>query len=128
MTRMIDKARDNLAAGDRLFRSRFMDSAASRAYYAAYQALSWVLKNAGERPDREKNGRRYWGHETVAERARTCADVAMTPMDVSDYADVLLANRIVADYLEDSVPEPVCRLCLQIAEDLVRKSEESHHE
>ena len=66
---MREKARQNLEAARLLVERGLFDAAASRLYYAAFQAAVWALGRQGLRPDSIRLGARHWDHSMVAESA-----------------------------------------------------------
>src|SRR5438105_2013613 len=60
-----DKAVANLRAGDVLFAAGLVDPAASRYYYALYQAAVHALTRLGWTPARVRSGAVEWEHSMV---------------------------------------------------------------
>ena len=65
-----DKAVENLAAGDLLFDRGHVNAAASRYYYAMYQAAVHRLTQRGFRPERIRSGAVEWDHSMVLNNTR----------------------------------------------------------
>lgn len=92
------RADDSLDAAGLLHQRGHSCSAASRAYYAAYQAVTAVLLYAKQRPPA---GRDAWSHEVTPELLRT---TRMSFLDqnkrynLSARLSVLYKLRITADY------------------------------
>jgi len=61
-----EKARQNLKAGRVLLDAGLLDAAASRFYYAAFQAAVYALERQGRRPSDFRGGARRWEHRMVA--------------------------------------------------------------
>ena len=115
---MIEKARENLKAAGCLTEKGFSNAAASRAYYAAYQACWWALERAGEKAPESRSGENWWPHKTISGRSRiVLEDFGID--DEEDFDNILLFRRIKADYDPDPVLECEVRECVEIAEDLL---------
>ena len=61
-----DKALENLEAGDLLLERGLLNAAASRYYYAMFQAAVFRLELAGDAPGRFQSGAVRWDHATIA--------------------------------------------------------------
>ncbi|HET6203495.1 MAG TPA: HEPN domain-containing protein [Planctomycetota bacterium] len=93
------KALQNLRAGALLFDRGLYDAAASRYYYAVFQACVHALEGRGLTPGTTIPGARRWDHPTVRVRAAAVRD---RPEDERFFEDLrLLRER--ADYN----PEPI---------------------
>lgn len=97
---LADKATANLRAGDILAAAGLIDPAASRYYYAMFQAAVHRLTKLGWTPGRLSSGAVEWNHTMVANnvllvrRLRSDRDLFARMRDL----------RVVADYREASVP------------------------
>lgn len=65
-----DKAVENLAAGDLLFERGHVNAAASRYYYAMYQAAVFEHTRRGRRPGEVRSGAVDWDHSMVENNTR----------------------------------------------------------
>jgi len=65
-----DKALENLAAGDILLRRGHVNAAASRYYYAMYQAAVHTLTRQGRVPGQIRSGAVEWDHSMVENNTR----------------------------------------------------------
>jgi len=63
------KARRSLEAARLLLARGFVDEAASRLYFALFQAGVYALERRGLRPADFRAGATYWEHRTVARNA-----------------------------------------------------------
>jgi len=94
-----DKAAANLKAGETLLALGLTDPAASRYYYALYQASVHVLTRKGYTPSRFQSGAVEWGHVMVMH------NVFLVRKQRSDH-DLYSAVRdlrLQADYEDDAV-------------------------
>ena len=94
-----DKALASLAAGDLLLERGFTDDAASRYYYAMFQAAVHALTRQGWTPGRLQSGALEWGHVVVLN------NVSLVRGRRSDRAlfDSMRDLRVKADYRDDSI-------------------------
>ncbi len=65
-----DKAIENLAAGELLLERGYVNAAASRLYYAMYEAAVHRLTQRGFRPERVRSGAVDWDHSMVENNTR----------------------------------------------------------
>jgi len=117
---MIEKARENLRAAGCLIDEGCPNAAASRAYYAAYQACWWALEKTGEEPPEPRPGERWWPHKEISGISRRFL-IGFETDDEDDFDNILLFRRIKADYDPDPVLEYEVRECVHIAGDLLEK-------
>jgi hypothetical protein len=102
--RFDEKARESLEAADRLLSTvqdtelPLHNAAASRAYYAAYQAVADRAQQVGIRFDGSRSD--YYRHDTLPYLAR---DWRILDDDQSDELIFLHGLRVKADYMEDQV-------------------------
>ncbi len=103
--RLDEKARENLEAIDRLLTRSddgqlepLSNAAASRAYYAAYQAVADCAQRDGLTFDSSEP--RYYRHDTLPDRA---LDWGILDDDSRDDLSRLRDLRVKADYYEDQV-------------------------
>jgi uncharacterized protein (UPF0332 family) len=69
---MKDKARASLRACQHLLEAGFFDPAASRLYYALFQAALQGLANAGVSPGDVSSGETRWNHALIAQNTYRC--------------------------------------------------------
>src|SRR5262245_385700 len=67
---MKDLAHENLEAARVLLERGLVHAAASRLYYACFQAAVHALNRAGRRPDEIREGLDDWSHRAVAALAQ----------------------------------------------------------
>lgn len=102
--RLDEKARENLEAADRLLSTEgsadlpLHNATASRAYYAAYQAVADRAQQVGIQFDGAQAD--YYRHDRLPSRAR---DSRILDDDQRDDLERLHALRVKADYWEDQV-------------------------
>ncbi len=103
--RLDEKARENLEAVERLLvRSDdgqvepLSNAAASRAYYAAYQAVANCAQQQGLSFDSREP--KYYRHDTLPDRAHQWG---ILDADSSDDLSRLRDLRVKADYYEDMI-------------------------
>jgi len=114
---MEEKARSNLKAAEVLVNAQLFDSAASRAYYAAYLAgWSWLAANNQEPPP-DADGRRYWRHASFPERLFEWG--ALHDPDQRDDFEFLRSRRVQADYYVDPINSDEAEEALGLATALV---------
>jgi len=92
------RAVDSLDAAGLLQQRKHFCSAASRAYYAAFQAATAVLLYAKQRPP---IGREAWGHKETPEILRATQMLFLdqnTRYNLSARLSILYKLRITADY------------------------------
>ena len=106
----LDAAR-MLVAGDELC----TNAAASRAYYAAYQACWVLMEEAGHQVPQTGRGS-YFPHKELPELARTAH--VLTDED-SEALAFLESQRVIADYFRDDLTLEVTSICLERAERIV---------
>jgi hypothetical protein len=91
------------------------DSAASRAYYAAYHALWWNLEKNGRPAPRNDRGERFWPHKSVAAEARKCGRNPLDQQMQEDFETILWEARVKADYYPEPVLEVEARDSIETA-------------
>ncbi len=64
---MKDLAHENLEAARILLDRGLVRAAASRLYYAYFQAAIFALVRGGKSPEDSRRGVRYWSHDAVGE-------------------------------------------------------------
>jgi uncharacterized protein (UPF0332 family) len=95
-----DKAIENLSAGETLLARGFVDAAASRLYYAMYQAAVSRMANLGIAPVTVQSGAVRWDHAMIAQntwrlrRRRDDRELYISMMQL----------RVKADYSDTAVP------------------------
>lgn len=94
-----DKAFENLAAGERLFEDGRFNAAASRYYYAAFQAAVVRFGALGRTPGSLRSGAERWDHASIANNVSLLRG---RREDGRLYRD-LMRLRIKADYFDDAV-------------------------
>ena len=94
-----DKAKTNLQAGEILSAAGLFDPAASRYYYAMFQASVHRLTALGWTPGRLSSGAVEWNHTMVANNVLL---VRRRRSDRDLIAEVRYMREL-ADYAEDSV-------------------------
>jgi uncharacterized protein (UPF0332 family) len=107
-----DKALENLAAGESLLAAGRINAAASRYYYAMYQAAVHSLTTSGKQPGAFRSGAVEWDHSMVENNA------GMLRRSYEDRAlyGFLRRTRVKADYKADDVDAADLRpLCEDIA-------------
>jgi uncharacterized protein (UPF0332 family) len=124
---MIAKAMENLRSANILV-ERCPNAAASRAYYAAYQACWWILDKRGETPPKVRRGMRYWPHDGIAQAVRSRGDIDFDDDMEDDFDNILLSYRIKADYDEDDITEPEARTSIEVAEAVLETVQAKNHE
>ncbi len=110
------KALQNLRAGNLLFDRGLYDAAASRYYYAMFQASVHVLESRGVPPGSAVPDTQRWRHRTV--RARV-AEVRGRPGDERLYEEIRLL-RETADYNPDPVGHRAVESCRREVERFVQ--------
>lgn len=110
-----DKAHENLQAGEILLARGHVNAAASRLYYAMYQAAVHRLTRLGIRPGNVRSGAVEWDHSMVENNAKQLR---------GRWSDRLLyrqcrARRVEADYTDIPVREIDVRECRGEIADLV---------
>lgn len=113
-----DKATINLRAGEALFALAMNDPAASRCYYALYQASVHALTRAGWTPGRLQSGALEWSHVVVMN------NMYLVRRRRSDRAlfETMRALRTQADYGADSIDPAVLASRLAHVRDLVEET------
>lgn len=92
-------AQGSLAAATLLRTQGEVRSSASRAYYAAYQAITAVLLYQGKTPP---EGREAWSHEATPELFWKLSGTVLTQdarRDASSWLEASYALRVRADYV-----------------------------
>lgn len=120
------KARENLEAARLLLdqENPCTNAAASRAYYATYQALWASLVGTGEQVPEVRPGRRYFPHrrsesdESIMDAAERCHILSANE---ANEVKILRDFRIQADYQADDVVEQDARKCLDTADVIVQR-------
>ena len=98
-----DKARANLQAGEILSAAGLFDPAASRCYYAMFQAAVHRLTTLGWTPGRLSSGAVEWDHTMVANnvllvrRRRANRDLFARMRDLRERADYATARIPAGD-------------------------------
>jgi hypothetical protein len=115
--RLDEKARENLEAADRLLSTEvelpLHNAAASRAYYAAYQAVADRAQRIGIAFTGQTD---YYRHDSFPTLAR---DLQLIDNDQSDELRLLHGLRIKADYMEDQVDLDESSLAAETARRIV---------
>ncbi|HEU5393405.1 MAG TPA: hypothetical protein VFV36_01255 [Candidatus Methylomirabilis sp.] len=93
------KALRSLEAARRLLAMGFVDEAASRTYFALFQAGVHGLEKQGLKPGDFRAGATHWEHRTVA---RSAERIRGEPSDV-DLFERARDLRLTSDYNRDSV-------------------------
>jgi CelD/BcsL family acetyltransferase involved in cellulose biosynthesis len=113
--RLDEKARENLEAADRLLSTEvelpLHNAAASRAYYAAYQAVADRAQRIGIAFTGQTD---YYRHDSFPTLARELID-----NDQSDELRLLHGLRIKDDYMEDQVDLDESSLAAETARRIV---------
>jgi uncharacterized protein (UPF0332 family) len=119
----LDRAQESLQAAQLCLQEGFVNSAASRAYYAMFQAAQLALETEGFR-------RTTWSHpglqasftsELVHRRKRY-------PAVLRDYLSTGLAVRQVADYGRSGVSQKIAQRLVRRAAAFVVAVEEGMHD
>jgi uncharacterized protein (UPF0332 family) len=115
------KAWENLAAAHFLSQGEdpCSNAAASRVYYAAYQACWAAMVKRGMEPPEVRPASTYFPHARLPHEARQAG--VLDERESKDLAD-LYDLRVAADYYEDvDVTVEEVREALQVADFLVRR-------
>jgi hypothetical protein len=88
------KARDNLSSARILLDAGLVDPAASRLYYAIFQAAVDWMSRMGRRPDEFTRGAKWWRHDVIV---RNASLVRRSVPDLRLFKE-LQSMRIQADY------------------------------
>jgi hypothetical protein len=112
-----DKALENLAAGELLLDRGTINAAASRLYYAMYEAAVWALTNAGKRPGAFRSGAVEWDHSMVGNNA----GMLRTSYEDRALYKVTRSARLVADYKPARVNEIELRYVRSHVADFVKE-------
>src|SRR5437870_1883034 len=112
-----DKALENLAAGELLLGQGLVNSAASRLYYAMYEAGVHKLTQQGRTPGETRSGAVEWDHSMVQNNAGLLR---------GRRSDRLLFHamrtlRVVADYRDENVRDAELHARRALAVALVRE-------
>ncbi len=104
-----DKARNNLRAGEALAALGLPDAAASRYYYAMFQAAVHALTRRSWTPGRLQSGAVEWSHVVVMN------NVSLVRGRRSDRAlfDSMRDLRVMADYDDDSIAPGRLAACVE---------------
>ena len=94
-----DKALTSLAAGESLLAGGFSNDAASRLYYAMYQAAVHALTQRGRRPEQTRSGAVDWDHSMVENNVRTLRGSRAD----KDLYRAMRSLRVAADYAPDYI-------------------------
>ena len=115
------KARESLASSEADVEAGRYNSAANRAYYAAFQAAVAALIWAGIKPVKED-----WGHRFVMDRFSVTLTKRrkLLPSEFSSSLDQLFDNRVIADYREADISRRVARSGINIARRIVATVEQ----
>ena len=97
---LADKAAANLRAGDILAAAGLVDPAASRYYYAMFQAAVHRLTKLGWTPGRLSSGAVEWNHTMVEHNVLLVRRLRPD----RDLFRAMRQLRARADYFDDSVP------------------------
>ena len=110
------KARESLASAEADVRAGRSNSAANRAYYAAFQASVAVLIENGIRPRGDA-----WHHRFVISQVsgKLIRRRKVLPAQLRGKLDLLLKLRLVADYREASVSSGDAQEALREARQVV---------
>jgi uncharacterized protein (UPF0332 family) len=94
-----DKALENLAAGDLLLDRGMVNAAASRLYYAMYEAAVCALSRRGLHAGQVRSGAVEWDHSMVENNSKW---LRRSPQDRLLYME-MRRMRSQADYDDESV-------------------------
>ncbi len=97
-------ARENLAAAFLLFERGLLRAAASRFYFAMFQAVVYSLAKRGERPPGGRDS--YWSHDLVERAAATVRGSEADALLFGHLRDM----RVRADYRKERVERGVLTL------------------
>ena len=113
------KAWENLDAARILLKHEASNAAASRAYYAAYQAC-WVamMDKAGKSPPEVRRGVRYFMHDRLPYEAH---EAGVLDEQGAQELDLLRSLRVEADYYEDDVTMEDAQEALAVGKNLVQR-------
>lgn len=114
---MQGKARENLEAGLLLLEAGLVNAAASRLYYALFQAAVYALERQGKTPARLRRGARRWDHRMVGERASLVRGLAEDAVLFDELRDL----RGRADYESSPVERRKVEFMKQEVERFVRE-------
>ncbi|MDP2689547.1 MAG: HEPN domain-containing protein [Deltaproteobacteria bacterium] len=114
---MKDKALANFDAARLLTGHSFHDSAASRAYYAAYLMAWHFLQKMEYNPrHKTKDGQYYWRHDLFPQIMCDGKFINPTQMDEWEWLYYL---RIKADYYREHIEENEVKKSIQITEQFI---------
>ena len=111
----LEKAQSNLRVAEMAYSAGEYDSAASRAYYAVFQAeIAALLKLTDFRPV-------WWGHERVQAEfnRRLIRAQKVFPMALRGIHNDLFGHRLVADYEEERTTRVVAERSVRKAREIV---------
>jgi uncharacterized protein (UPF0332 family) len=91
---MRDLANENLEAARILLQRGLVHAAASRFYYAYFQAAIHALVSAGRKPSDARTGLEYWSHEAVHDLVHLARGRADDSLRFEQLQDL----RVRADY------------------------------
>lgn len=114
--RYLTKARESLASAEADVAAGRHNSAANRAYYAAFQAAVAALAHYGVSPDKAD-----WRHRFVISQfsSKLIRRRKVSPTNVRGTLSVLFNHRVMADYRADNVSERMARSGLKLASELL---------
>lgn len=118
----LNRARQSLAGAKGEFEQGRYDNAASRCYYAAFQAAVAVLIGAGTSPDR----RGRWSHQVVWHRFEQYLEQNNANEILRGLLPALFGVRITADYANyGGVTRSDARISIQRTSQLVEMAEKA---
>jgi uncharacterized protein (UPF0332 family) len=112
----LEKAEESLVGAESEFTNRRYNNAASRGYYACFQAAIHALIQAGIQPARDQ-----WGHDFVQAQfsGQLINRRKLYPADLRTALAETWVWREVADYKRDRVPERRAAQVIRWAERIV---------
>ena len=114
---MREKAKINLRVARDLAESGLFDPAATRMYYALYQAFVFRLADRGLRPQALKSGATWWEHDMVQNNSKAARGRSSDRL-LFEKARIL---RVQADYKPRFVDPGETRDCLHDVEFLIEE-------
>ncbi len=119
---LLEKARESLAVARLAHDAGHYNSAASRGYYASYQAVRSELERLGIEPlDTGQTEGERWEHGTVPQAAM---EFLGTPDELVQHLQGDYWLRVLADYHTDETTEDITRLVIQHTEAIIQWIEE----
>lgn len=112
------KARRTLRAARRLLEQGFVDDAASRLYFAVFQAAVFALERQGREPGDFRSGAGKWGHRMV----RKLATLVRGRAEDRVLFDQLFGLRVTADYEASCLDRRMLEFLQHEAERFVREA------